>query len=200
MEHIKRMIKTLFPRGRAWRLPNYWNVLIDGWSRGIADAKLWLGKVKQEIHPRTSQSGLDDWASTLGISQDSTLSIDQRRAQLEAIDTAAGGQDLVYINRIVQIVYPNCWVERISSNNVLGNREARCALATCAGGEVIDNQGNPIGSVRFFYYVKGVARSNEESGLRDLVARLCPAQMQAIWLVQFMNEEELYAWKSLSRG
>ena len=199
MELIKRMMMTLFPRGRAWRLPNYWHALVDGWARGIADAKAWLGKVRQEIHPRTSASGLDDWASTLGITQDITLTDDQRRAQLEALDVARGGQDPEYINKIIAIVYPHCWIERLPTNYILGHRDSRCGEARCIGGEVRDEEGNIIGSARYIYYVKGVARANEESGLRDLVARLVPAQMYGIWLVSFLDEEEFYAWSSASR-
>ncbi|NIZ41356.1 DUF2313 domain-containing protein (plasmid) [Entomospira entomophila] len=199
MELINQWLKILFPRGRAWRLPGYWHALLAGWATAFRQAKSWLEEVKQQIHPRTSTTALEDWRKTLGIGQYNNLSIEQWQDRLEALDVAKGGQDLVYLNRILQLVYPNCWIERIPSNDVLGNRDARCGMARCAGGEAVDENGQPMGSIRFFYYVKGFAQENERSGLYDLIARLCPTHLHPVWLVHFLQKEEFYARQSISR-
>lgn len=189
MELMRRMLLTLFPRGRAWRLPGYWQVIVAGWSYGLSEVKEFLYNIKAQKHPQSATQALTDWQDVLGVRLDTRLSVSQQQDQLEVLDSTTGGQSLGYLNSVLQRVYPRCWLERLPANDVLGNREALCGLASCVGDVIRDDQGNVLGSSRFSYYVKGHALANEEAGLRDILARLAPAHMQAIWLVEFIEKK-----------
>jgi uncharacterized protein YmfQ (DUF2313 family) len=192
MELMRRFVASLLPSGSPWQVEQTWAVLVAGWAANLTHAKEWVNEVKNHIYPSTATSRIDDWYWRLGIAKNSELSLEQQQAQLEAIDTAGGGQDVVYINTQLQVVYPNVWVERVEINNRLGNRRARCGVATCQNSRLLDANGIATSSV-YFYYVKGAAYPEEQQGLADMLARLCPAHLQAIYLVMTVEHEVQYA-------
>lgn len=99
-----RMIKKLFPRGKAWDsiyIPSS-NIfkLIDSWSIETCNIHERALRLIEEVDPRTTSELLEDWERLLGLPDEcdgnQSKTIQERRNRVIQILTTRGGQNELF--------------------------------------------------------------------------------------------------------
>jgi len=177
---LSKVIRSLLPRGLAWRLANWGQKLIDGLSAPFGRVHEFLRGVLKESDPSTAEDTIPEWYAMLGLPYDPTLQLKTHHLRLSTTNAAIGGQSLQYVQAQINKELPN-----ITLREIRFNFDSMCGRAIC-GKALCDQNASTNGTTYtpHKYYIDGTVKSaNELSRLQALVARIAPLHKDPIYNV-----------------
>jgi hypothetical protein len=183
--------------------------LIDGLSLEFERARQFISDLRREFVPDTAVNLIEEWYLTLGLPYNSTLTLSDLQNKAKAVDTAVGGQDIVYLQgqvdaaaidvTICELTYPN--------ETRVGNSECRVGVAYCQGNVIsvlssasgvvgISRVGLarvggeiPVNPVLFHFLVKGDVKNREERDqLYALIQCLAPGHLVPVYDLTLLSD------------
>lgn len=192
MNIIQRTLKSLFPRSFLYKFNGTLGDVTDSVGDAINQQKVYTENVINESLPSTANVTLPEWYTMLGLSYDETVSLANRRLEAQQAYTALGGQNLDYLNGVIQLAFPLVFITKIQilSTNMVG--EAECGEAECEGYPSWYPISEQDGSEPVFYYLVS-GQLNDDEQLRRLIGlldRIAPGEMQYVLDVDVLSDTE----------
>lgn len=166
--------------------------ILDALSLSLERVRVFLRGVMTESNPGTAEDTLPEWYAELGITYDSTLSLDARQKQARQKWTATGGQYLDFLNSQIQIAFPDVEIVKIviDESDMCGTGET--GDMECAGYPswltTIPTDGTEVTA---YYYVTGDLDNDEDlTRLEGLLERIAPAEMEPVYSITVASETD----------
>lgn len=187
---MKSVLLGLFPKGHPWQFPERFKSVIVALSLSLDRVKIFLHGVLTEANPGTATDTLPEWYGELGLSYDSTKTLDTLRKRAQQVYSSTGGQNKDYIQDQIQIAYPDVTIEEYSTNpeNMVG-------LGMVGDMQV---QGYPLwllvtptdGSFPIYYYrvIGEVDDISDLYGLKNLLTRIAPLTHEPVFEITIKNQ------------
>jgi uncharacterized protein YmfQ (DUF2313 family) len=177
------------PPGHPWKASGQFGNLIEALSLSLERVRDFLRGVLTENRPSSAVDTLPEWYARLGITYDvsQTLAARQNRAKQEF--SAIGGVNKIYVERILQISYPNVELEAaiIPTNLMAGVAKAGRAMAT-GYPSWIPLEGQD-GSYPVFYYrvIGEVQTPYDLKGVRNILDRIAIAEQEPVFEITVLG-------------
>lgn len=158
MSLINQALKILLPPRLVDTEQGDTSAFIDGTARAIDRVRQYISDVRSESRPISAVSTLREWYRALDIVYNPSEPLSVRQRRIATIFTSIGGQDPDYLRRQLQLEFPNVDFE--------------------------ERTGDPPDEWAFYSLTGDVDTEQERSELLTLVARLFPAHLEYIDLVE----------------
>lgn len=185
MTFMARVIRALLPKGHAWRWDDFGRRLIEGLSVEIGRLRTFLRDIVAESFPRTATDTLPEWYENLGMPYDATVPLSTRQARAEQQYTAFGGQDIVYLNELLHVAYPNVSIERIleffETDNMVGHAETGRAETQDYPSWISPRPTDGRETVGYYRVTGTVDSAGDIDAIQLLLDRIAPAEMEPVY-------------------
>lgn len=169
----ERMLKRLFPPGRAWWLPGNMGLLVEALVISLETVRQFIRAAIAESVPWTAQAMLEEWHQALGARYDSTQTAAFMQRMLDAIQTAIGSSTLNALNLQLQKEMSGITIYEIMTagpSSICG--EAECGADEC-NSIVTGEEINP-----FQYLVNGTVQNDAEAArVASVIAHFAPLHL-----------------------
>ncbi len=188
---VTSTLKTLFPRGEAWRFPVKFRSVRDALSLQLDTVKVFLEEVITESNPGTAEDTLPEWYDQLNIRYDDTRSVRSLQERANQIYSAIGGQSKEYIEGQIQTAYPDAYIDEYNvpytsmvGLGMVGLMQVGSYPVWYAG----DMDGEfPV----YSYFVRGEVDDIQDLlNIQNLLSRIAPATHHPVYQVTIRNQTE----------
>lgn len=128
---MDKVIRIVWPRGRAHRLAGHGESLLTALGAVLDDARTTARSIIAESKPATASDTLPEWHDALGLAYDATRPIDEQRNRLEAMRFSVGGSTLNMLQRQIAKELPDIIVSEVPAFGESG--VAECGVAYTGG-------------------------------------------------------------------
>ena len=177
-------LRSLFPKGSAWRLLGNLGLLVEGIGDSLERARTFLRGALAEARPGSSVVLLPEWHAALGHAYDATQPVDYLQRTLKAIHTSRGGVGLNDLNAQIHKELTDVNITEIAYNGpsaLCG--EAECGLDEC-NSLLPGSDANPTA-----YFITGTVQNDqEEARVASVIGHFAPLHLQPMSLLVNISE------------
>ena len=167
-------LRSLFPRGNAWRLPGNIGLVVEGLADTLERSRTFLRAAIAESLPGTATSMLPEWHTALGRKYDATMSVANQRRMLKAVHTALGGVGINDLNGQMHKELESVNFSEIAFNGATDE----CGVAECGGAEC-NSTVSGLDANPYSFLVSGAVVDDMEAGrVISVLAHFAPLHLQ----------------------
>lgn len=165
-------LRSLFPRGSAWRLPGNLGAVIEGLADTLERVRTFLRAAITEAVPGSAVSMLPEWHAALGRRYDATQTVANQQRMLAAVHTARGGVGLVDLNGQMHKELAGVNFSELAYGPTSRAGLAVCGIERC-GSVNPGTDANP-----YMYLVSGTVQNNNEAArVASVIAHFAPLHL-----------------------
>jgi hypothetical protein len=155
---MQNTLRSLFPRGSAWRLLGNIGAVVDGLGDSLERAHAFIRGILAELRPGSAVSTLPEWHTALGRRYDATMTVAFMQRMLAAVLTARGGVTLQDLNGQMHKELTAVNFSEIAYGGMSSIAyESECGADEC-NSIIAGTDANPG-----FYLVSGTVQDNNEA-------------------------------------
>ena len=173
---MQNALRSLFPRGSAWRLLGNIGNLIDGLADSLEREHAFTRAILSESRPGAAVAMLAEWHAALGLHYDPTQTVAFLQRMLLAVHTARGGVGLTDLNYQVHKELTGVNFSEIAyggTSSIAG--ESECGADEC-NSIIAGADANPV-----YYLVSGTVQDDTEAArVISVIGRYAPLHLMPI--------------------
>lgn len=191
---VHRSLRGLFPGGSPWTLSGNLGAVVEALGIFFERVRDYHRGVLTESNPGTATDTLERWYRALGLPYDATLTLAQWQAVARQQRTALGGQNLDYLNSVLQEAYPDVEIEQVTEfvdpSSMAGAGQAGLMQATSYPSWLSPTPTDGSFPVAYYRVVGTVATTSDVTTITGLLDRIAPAEMEPVFAVTILDLTE----------
>lgn len=192
MDIMKKVFKSLLPKGDPWKHPGYFKSLVEAVAQSFTTLRTFLKSVIAESNPSTANETIEEWFDMLGLYYDATQPLDNLRKRAKQAYTATGGSSKEYLEEQIQKAYPDVRVGEVFMPEAYVCGVAVTGLArTTDYPSWLPSPPTDGSTTSFYYLIRGTVETVQDlDDLTNLLQRIAPLTHTPVFLVEILQQQD----------